>query len=505
MQVSGASNVQYSVKAFHDNLGFQKYPFNVCTAENERPYASKIFVHPENYDSVKEAFDDHLSIIVRGNRGTGKTALLSDLQQHIDSNHIYCIIEDYSVLPLQPTTHDYYDLIITNLVSSLFNRLFEEKKRLKKLDKEDKLFLSAMLSQYTTSVTKRELTRKIEKVQLSGVKRFFKDKINLVRAVLNYGVTIGTNIVNDIIRNYYSYLPPVTEDQIHDILPKIQFDAETNFNAIDSSYTTLLQLCAVIENLGYEHPVIFFDKFDEDSRMENDAEIIATFISPLLVDNKLLENEQIQLIISVWEVPFDRITGVVRTQKHYCPELSWPIPYLKDVLNKRLNVFSNSKVQSFEDLFDSSLTKETSDQIFNLSNGNPRDLWHILDYIIKAQYSIDPLQPRLQLEAVQKGIYNFVTQFNFYEYYPKKPNAKANTMDVYGYIKHLLKLTSIEFTKNQLNDCAKTGSSTSNYVVGMEHIGLVSNTQKKHNGGVIYRINDPKVVYAIENGIEISR
>ena len=100
---------------------------------------------------------------------------------------------------------------------------------------------------------------------------------------------------------------------------------------------------------------------------------------------------------------------------------------------------------------------------------------------------------------------DFVKEFNFYEYYPRNSKAKANSMDIYSYIKHLLKLTTIEFTKNQMNTQANTGSSTNNYVIGMENIGLVVNTGVKNKGGVLYKINDPKVIYAIENGIEISK
>ena len=56
-----------------------------------------------------------------------------------------------------------------------------------------------------------------------------------------------------------------------------------------------------------------------------------------------------------------------------------------------------------------------------------------------------------------------------------------------------------------MNIQANTGSSTNNYVVGMENIGLVVNTGVKNNGGVLYRINDPKIIYAIKNDIEISK
>ena len=415
------------------------------------------------------------------------------------------MIDDYSDLPLSPTVSTYYKLILSNIASTLFNKLFDEKERLKKLNKNDKLILSLLLSEYTDQVTLAELIRKIEAIQLPGWKRFIKNKGDLVRAILNYGLTAGLNIVNDVIRNYYSGLPPIQESQIRDIAPQFNIAVESEFNVTDASYKFLLCVCALIKKLGYDRISVFFDKFDEDSRMENNAEIIAEFISPLLTDNKLLENSSIQIVVSVWEVPFSRLTSAVRTQKHYCPQLNWTAGKLADALNTRVSVFSQGKISNYRAMFSSGIDESYFDSIFELSNGNPRDLWHIFDHIFRAQYEIDPLTNKLSAEAVIKGLTDFVMNFNFYEYYPRKSNAKANTMDVYSYIKHLLKLTDEKFTKNQLNELAKTGSSTTNYVIGMESIGLIAKTSEKLNGGVLYQIKDPKVVYAMRNGLDISR
>lgn len=365
--------------------------------------------------------------------------------------------------------------------------------------------VSCLLSKYTNQVTQAELIRKIEAIQLSSWKRFIKSKADIVRAIFNYGLTLGLNMVNDVIRNYFSGLPPIQESQIRDIAPQFNISVESDFNTSDASYKFLLRVCALIKKLGYDRISIFFDKFDEDSRMQNNAEIISEFISPLLTDNKLLENSSIQIVISVWEVPFSRLTSIVRTQKHYCPQLNWTVEKLADALNTRVSVFSNGKISNYRDMFSSDIDEKYFNNIFELSNGNPRDLWHIFDHIFHVQYEIDPLSDKLSIDAVINGLTNFVINFNFYEYYPRKSNAKANTMDVYSYIKHLLKLTDEKFTKNQLNELAQTGSSTTNYVVGMENIGLIVKTSEKLNGGVIYQIKDSKVVYAMRSGLDISR
>lgn len=77
-------------------------------------------------------------------------------------------------------------------------------------------------------------------------------------------------------------------------------------------------------------------------------------------------------------------------------------------------------------------------------------------------------------------------------------------MDVYAYIAHLLKLDEVEFTRNRLSDMARTGGSTVNYVIGMEGIGLIQKIEQK-SGSIVYRIRDPKVVFALKHRIELSR
>ncbi|WP_454915114.1 hypothetical protein [Xanthobacter sediminis] len=144
------------------------------------------------------------------------------------------------------------------------------------------------------------------------------------------------------------------------------------------------------------------------------------------------------------------------------------------------------------------------DEILELSNGNPRDLWHLMNRIFRAQYSINARTNVIEKAAIQKGMTDFVKNFNFYEYYPKKANARSNSMDVYAYIRHLLHLDSLTFTRNQLNSKAGTGSSTQNYTVGMESLGLIEKDVSAR-GEISYQIRDPKVRYAIAHGIEIKR
>jgi len=283
-----------------------------------------------------------------------------------------------------------------------------------------------------------------------------------------------------------------------------QLTIDEDFETIEIGFQLLNDLVEIIYKLGYKRVICLLDKLDEDSRLENDAELISAFVEPLLTDNKLLLSEKLQLIISLWVTPFNYLLDKVRTQKHYCPRLQWEQNDLEKALNERLKTYSNSKIQDYKTLFSNEFSDNEFEHIFSLSNSNPRDLWHLFDKLFYTQHSLNPESENIKLDALYPAIERFVLEFNYYEYYPKKKNARANTMDFYSYTTHLLKLDDYIFTKNRLNELAGTGGSTNNYVVGMEKIGLIAK-HSQEGGNVTYRISDPKVKYALINGIKIER
>ena len=168
-------------------------------------------------------------------------------------------------------------------------------------------------------------------------------------------------------------------------MPTVNLDTDTEFERIDASYNLIIQLSDILKKIGYSRITVVLDKFDEDGRMKNNAETVSKFLVPLLTDNKILENPNIQLIISVWEIPFKRILTEVRTQKHFCPLLLWTTESLEKALNQRLLVFSDGEIVNYKFIFDNEVQPDSIAKIFELSNGNPRDLWHILNSIFLKQ------------------------------------------------------------------------------------------------------------------------
>jgi hypothetical protein len=160
---------------------------------------------------------------------------------------------------------------------------------------------------------------------------------------------------------------------------------------------------------------------------------------------------------------------------------------------------------SFMDIIENSVEDRLIEKIFVIANANPRDLWHIWHEIFRAQYRTNYNSRKIGSDAIIDALEKFVTKFDFYEYYPRKKDARQNSNDVYSYVQHLLKLSDEKFTHNQLKNEASTGGSTRNYITGMQNIGLVKKMPQKRDGSVLYCIKDPKVIYALKNKLDIDK
>lgn len=359
------------------------------------------------------------------------------------------------------------------------------------------------LNQYVPASTKRQLREQIKRVQNNIFKRAAINLFNIIRGLLNYGLKALAQVVSDGLTKHFSALPAFDIGDA-EYFQRLEAEIDESFTTEDKSFYYLDKLCNLILKSKINQIVILIDKIDEDPRFKNDAEKIAKFIEGIASNNKIMINASFNIILFVWSTPFNSVMSNIRTQKISFQYLTWKSNDLLEAAGKRLSAFSNDQVDKLEAIFDKN-AQFAIEELVQMCNENPRDLWHLLDKSIVAQFGLDS-KLKITNNAVRSGIKKFVEQFNYYEYYPRKTNARADSMDIYSYIKHLMKLDSNEFTKNKLSDAAKTGGSTNNYVVSMENIGLIRKAgDKTKQGGVIYEIRDPKIRYARENKISISR
>ncbi|WDK35503.1 hypothetical protein JH300_20030 [Xanthomonas campestris pv. campestris] len=485
---------------YYKTLGLVKYPFGVFTSEGEREVFDDIYLPPNNHSVILEGIKSTSAIIV-GERGTGKTALSIDLGDRLASDkHLLVRVEEFSDLKLGYDSNDVYRFLTERIVAGFFLSYANRQSSLWKLSKEDRLDLSMFLHNYLGASTKDLLLSKLKRIQNGVIKRSLVGVYNTGRVILNYGLKAATMAFSDALTKHFSSLPPI-ETGNSEYFGRLDLEVDTSFDQTQRQYYYLDKICTLATKAGFDKIYILIDKIDEDPRFQNDAEDVADYLRPLASDNKILTSDRFHTVLFAWSTPFNYIRESVRTQKLSFTSLTWDRPSLEKVLTKRITKFSEGSIGL--DLLDGT-SVESKELVFEMCNKNPRDLWHIMDRSVQEQFKLDP-SSKISDQAVSAAIRRFVLEFNYYEYYPRKSNARANTMDVYKYIKHLQKLDGTRFTKDRLSTQAGTGGSTNNYVIAMENMGIIKNTGEKAQGGaVVYEISDPKVRYAMENGIQIS-
>ena len=500
--------MQITFEEYYKKFNFQEFPFQRANAEAEKEQLDSYYVEPINYSIIVNGLKTS-SAIVSGERGTGKTALSYKLVKNLKSSdaNLVIYITDFASLPLNYTSDDLYKFLIKQISSSFFFNLVSNSTLLWDYSKVDRIKLSRFKNEYTLSSTYKQLSEEIAKIQHHFIKRHSINTFNFFRGILNYGLKAAIQILSDSVSRHFAALPP--PEISNEYFKKLNYEIDTGFiqDPQRSSFDDLKEICTLINKSKFKNIYLVLDKIDEDNRLDNDIEKISTFIKPIAQDNRLLINEvNLYTLLFTWSPPFNHIKSEIRTQKLTTETLSWDTTQLKSILEKRLESNSNNKTK-ISDLFD--CTNEKIKLILEMSNNNPRDLWKIIYEIFKQQFKINP-NSKLTDNAITEGIDSFVKEFNYYEYYPKKSNARKDSMDIYKYFNHLIQINNLKeddfkFTKNQLSKDAKTsGTSANNYVVGMERINLIKLVPEKKQGGSLYQVVDPKIKYAIANNLELQ-
>lgn len=483
---------------FYKKFGFEKYPFSTFTAENELEKLNEIFVHPTCYSPIKESIDSGATAFIYGERGTGKTALLKETIKSKKAIEI----DNFASVPTDSSNEKFYDLLISNISKTIIIDL--SKKPVKKigLDREDKILISYMIKYHVEHTTLNLAYENIRNIQHPFIKRVGIVIYNAFRSTANQLASTAIDIVSDAVLKHLN-VPSINTYEPREYFKELKIAEIEDPEQSPKNYHILEKALELYVKTNKEKATFTLDKIDEDPRFQNDAESIAEFIKPLFTDNKLLLNKNIQIVISTWIIPFNKILPYFRKNKFCCEEIHWSKTEILELINRRIKIFSSNKTPDIEKILHN---PNDFEKIWKISNGNPRDLIQVLNKIFREQFRENSKSELLSESAVSIGITEFVKNFSFFEYYPRKNNARKNTMDVYSYISHLLKLDNIRFTQNSLSERAATGSSTANYIVGMESIGLVLRCDEKGpNGSTLYQIRDPKVIHALENKIEIRR
>ena len=495
---------------FTQGFGLEKYPFSVFTAEQEKDFLRLAFVRPLAYSPAIQAAKQGKNIFLYGERGTGKTALLFELVGECSKSSHVIQVSDFAALPKIPERADIYGLYVSALASILFNKLTSQMSNVlfdrPRLDRDDKVLVSYLLKNHTTTLSRAALQDDLRRIQHGRIQRAGAWIFNLLRGIANQATSVGVDIVSATIRQSLG-LPKSSSDDASsakDYFERIQLHVDADFDEGKANLLLLRRTAALCRKQGLKPITLVLDRIDEDPRLHNDSGVIADFLRPFLVENEIFYGSDLQFIFSIWSIPFQNVKSDFRSNKFCVEPVQWRDHELLNVLNNRLKHHSDSRFNSYHQFFEDDNFFKT--HVLPLANGNPRDLWQLMNHVLKEQYQLDPTAKKVTNVAMQAGMNSFVKGFNYHEYYPRKTDLRSNSLDVYSYVAHLGKLSDFKFTINGLSTKAGTGSSTSNYVVGMEGIGLIRKCEEKGpNGATLYEVKDPKVRFAISSRIDIRR
>lgn len=111
------------------NLGYKKNPYATFNAEQEDSFISRTIYRTATHESLVNAFENGSSVIVAGDRGIGKSALIQDILKAAGSNVIPVEIYSYSSLQNPYTQQDLALFILKNLTISVFGFIAKQLKK----------------------------------------------------------------------------------------------------------------------------------------------------------------------------------------------------------------------------------------------------------------------------------------------------------------------------------------------------------------------------------------
>ena len=388
-------------EGYYKSLGLESYPFSVYTAESETEKGDSIYKKPQNYSVIDEGVKSS-SIIISGERGTGKTALNLDISRRKKSAGTLLVkIEEFSKLEESYTPERLYEFLTESIAGEFFRAMIFKPGGLWKYDKDERKDLSMYLHRFVKPSTKIQLTEQIKRVQNGLLKRSVISLYNTSRIFLNYGLKAATKVASDALTKHFSALSEFDSGD-SDYFKRLEAEVDESFTDEERSFFYLNKLCLLIKKSKAPEIVVIVDKLDEDTRFKNDSEAIAKYLEGIASNNKVMVSDLFKIVLFVWSTPFNSIKSNVRTQKLMFQQLSWTPKELKEATGKRLSAFSNGKVNEIEELFSPNGVDDIND-LLAMSNENPRDLWHLIDKSIKSQFEIDS-SSKISSQAVSVGI-----------------------------------------------------------------------------------------------------
>lgn len=492
------------------NLNFKENPFSRFSAEEEVDYLSEIYLPPRYFDSLVTDLTKGSSRFIFGERGSGKSALIMELQKELLKKGVFAIVIDkYDEIPVSNNDKNLLLHMIRNILKNYIAALSKNPHLLKTLNAYDKEKLAIFIKDFYRSISKREFEDSYNRITRFKTKNFIKNVYNnILNKPINFAISSSLEIGADAIckafnlpkeynKNFYkSYLPEIKVEML------LQEDKEKYFLG---SYAllkdTLLDLVSIVKKSGYKNTVVFFDRIDEFKALDGKINNIADFTEEILKDTDLLYFKELSIVFSIWtEVKSKLNEKGVRFDKFKPIDISWTDGDIETILQKRLNYFAVNKPYDVDKLI---FSKSELKSLISLAKKSPRDMIRLFSTTYDEQSILNSSSNIFEANAVGKAKIKFCKEYDFYSIFPSKKGTKE---DIVSIVNKILRIGRVHFKSTDLvNEFKFSTQSANSYIKIMKDYGLIIDNDQIVGGTKEFIVIDPKIVYLINNNVKALR
>lgn len=483
----------------YESLGLNQNPFSKFSAEEELEYLKYIYVTPKYFNSLFSDLKSGSSRFIIGSRGSGKTALMHQIKNHLEDSNVFVLfIDNFDGIPTKENDKHLIHSIIQKVITDYCLILSQNPKLIKQLDTFEKEKLAFFIEQFFKTLSRKEYEDRIDKVKRFKTKNFIKKLYNnFFNKPINFLISGGVEILSDTVSKSFNLPQIKSDDFFKNYVPTATLDVPKKSDIINTySYNSLkdilIDLAGIIKKSGYTNVVILFDKIDEYRELKGSINDVCVFIEGILKDTNLLMQTDFSLVFSIWdEVRNELASKGIRFDKFKPIDVSWTNEEITQILNERIRYFGETIKSADKLLEDNRELKE----LIELCNNSPRDLLHLFGSIYDEQTLIDIKSKYLSISSINKGKMKFCKEYEYYALFPSKRSSKE---DVFRNINRLLKTGKTVLRATDFVTSLKVSTPTANsYIKIITDFNFAKMTDQQY----VYEISDPKLKFLIENGI----
>ena len=427
------------MKELYTKLGFESNPFETFSAENETQVLNKFYIPPRRYNTIKRGMDNNVTNYIFAKRGNGKTALLYNLINDLDfKNSLHIVIDDFSKIDISKDKVELSFLkhTIKKFVETLIFRLINNKHILDKFNNVVKRNeIATIIFSYLETISKESYINEIERIKgtytTNNFKRFFNNYlINVANSLTSATLDMLSATISHAL-GMQSFL----SDKEHKYIKSLKIDNLENISAYSDIKLIFDKLISLIRDLGFTTITIFVDRVDEYSALENFPIKISEFIYPISGNTVLTNDSRFSFQFLLWDKLKEPLQqSGVRFDKVVPISIDLTIQELKNILIKRLEYYSSSKITNLESI----LAIDDINMIYELADSSPRDMLRLLYFIYNEQEDILEDTRTITQKAFEVGLKEYIYEYNFYYNSPRMGDSQKFT--VYEFIGNLYTL-----------------------------------------------------------------